>query len=137
MMIAALLAAAAFDCSSPAAVQAAFTPAVEAYQAKDRAKAKALTDEIIAACGSSRLADFPRTMRADLASQEGDFDGVLRALGDTPRPAPPPLGSLPNYLAMKAYAGKKDAEGYARERARLVEASVARRSVLFELTGQD
>ena len=128
MTLAALAAASAIsvsglNCASRADIQAAWDPAIAAYQAGDRAKAKALTDDIIAACGHSPNADYPRLMRADIAIGEGDNDGALAALGATARPAPAPVGPYSSFVALRAWAAKKDAAAFARERDGLMAAS--------------
>ena len=124
-LFAALAAAASpVDCSNAQGLEAAWKPTVEAYQAHDLAKAKGLADALIVACGERPIGDFPRMLRAEIAVVEGDNDGALAALGAHPRPAAAPIGPYTSLIALRAWQGKKDAAGFAAERARLLEGSV-------------
>jgi len=121
---AAAVASASIDCSSTASVQRAWQPGIQAYQTGDMAKAKAVTDALIEACGDHPLGDFPRVMRAEIAVIEGDNDRALTTLGPRSRPAAAPIGPMSSLIALRAWQGKKDAQGFEEERARLLAASV-------------
>lgn len=128
-MVLALLAAAAaaaspVDCSTPTGMEAAWRPTVEAYQARDWAKAKALADALIAACDGRPVGDFPRMMRAEIAIREGDPDAAIAVLGAASRPARPPIGPYSSLIALRAWQAKKDAAAFADERQRLLDGSV-------------
>lgn len=124
MFLAALALGATLNCADPAEVMEAWRPGIEAFQADDLAKARTVTDGIIAACGDGPVTHFPRVMRAEIALLDEDPQGALAALAAVPRPAPPPIGAYPSFLALRAQFALKDAESFAQERGRLLEATV-------------
>ena len=114
-------AATPLNCNNGRAIYDAWTPAREAYGAGDVARAKPILDAIVAACPTAKLSEMPRVMRADIAVAEKDYAEALKVLGDMDRPMANGLGALPSFIALSATAGLKDADGYARERQRLVD----------------
>lgn len=124
MLLAALALGATLNCADPAEVMEVWRPGIEAFQAQDLAKAKAVTDDIIATCGDDPVTHFPRVMRAEIALRHEDPQGALTALAPVPRPASPPIGAYPSFLALRAQFALQDAENFAQERDRLFEATV-------------
>lgn len=125
-MLLALMLAASLNCADQDALRQAWAPAVQAFTAHDLAAAQDRADAMIAACPSPQHSGPPRVMRAAIAFDAQDYDGALRALEPLPRPGASSLGSMASFIALRSWAGKKDADGFARERQALTAGVEAR-----------
>ncbi len=110
------------QCHDADSVVPDLTAALQALKAKDDATAKGKLDGIVANCGSSPASYIARSIRADLALKDKDYDQALKLLEPVPRPARKPIGARSSWTAMQALAGKGDVAGFQAERARLLAA---------------
>ena len=115
----------------PAEIRGVNQAAGEAYNAAganyqntvETDRAIALTERIIAVCGETGPSWPARAVRADIALTRNAPAEALRLLAPVPRPAPPPVGAAPAWLALNAHAAVGDWNGYARQRDALMAAS--------------
>lgn len=120
MWVLAAAAAASLNCADDQAMGKTWAEAVAALQANDWTTVKARTDAMIAACPATNQATPPRVMRGVAAIQEKQYDDALRVIGDSERPGTTPMGAMASFVALDGWAGKRDADGFARERRALV-----------------
>jgi len=111
------------DCSTTASVELFWQAGIAAYRAGDKAAARANVEAIIAACGTAEPTWGPRTMAADIALENRDYDRVIAVLEPVPR-ARGATGGVASYLLLRALQARQDAGAFGREREALVRAAV-------------
>ena len=111
------------DCSTVASVELYWQPGIAAYREGDKAAARANVEAIIAACGTAEPTWGPRTMAADIALENREFDRVIAVLEPVPR-ARGATGGVASYLLLRALQARQDAAAFGREREALVRAAV-------------